>query len=87
MKKKLISVILGAILILMILSSSAYLQDVSALERTTTAAVALANGSPYFLGDMNGELYYIFQSHLWKTDGTPAGTVLISMAATRWALI
>jgi len=54
------------------------LQNVAALEKLSTVAVALADDSPYFLGEMNGDLYYEFQSQLWKTDGTSAGTMLLS---------
>jgi ELWxxDGT repeat protein len=53
----------------------------SALERSAPAVVKLADGSPYFLGSMNGELYYAFDAHLWKTDGSPAGTIMLSTGA------
>jgi ELWxxDGT repeat protein len=54
--------------------------DVPALERSALVAVKVADGSPYFLGKLNGELYYKLQSHLWKTDGIPAGTTLLTTA-------
>ena len=56
---------------------------VSALERTAAVLVKLADGSPYLLGGSNGELYFELGSQLWKTDGTPTGTMFLSTATPR----
>jgi ELWxxDGT repeat protein len=81
MKKRTVPARIGMIAILLVLASISPLQNVSALEKSSTVAVALADDSPYFIGEMNGELYYKFQSQLWKTDGTSAGTVLLNMVS------
>ena len=78
MNKRMVPARIGMIAILLVLASISPLQNVSALEKMTTVAVALADDSPYFIGEMNGELYYKFQSQLWKTDGTSARTSLLS---------
>jgi ELWxxDGT repeat protein len=40
----------------------------------------LTDADPFFLGQLNGELYFSAQSQLWKTDGTPAGTLPLTSA-------
>ena len=51
-----------------------------ALERSSTVITWLKDGAVHFLGERNGELYFVSQAQLWKTNGTPAGTVLLSNA-------
>jgi ELWxxDGT repeat protein len=46
-----------------------------ALERTWTVATALKDGAIHVLGDFDGELYFISESRVWKTNGSVAGTV------------
>ena len=78
MKKRMLTIRIGIIAILLVVASTSFLKNASALEKMSTVAVALADDSPYFIGEMNGELYYKFQSQLWKTDGTTEGTNLLS---------
>ena len=66
--------------VLLVASSGVAVPPASALERSVAVAVPLADDHPYFLGGANGELYFKLRSELWRTDGTPAGTILLSPA-------
>lgn len=52
-----------------------------ALERSWTATTWLKDGSVHMLGSLNGELYFVSQFGLWKTNGTPGGTVMLPNAS------
>jgi len=80
MKKRIARVSPAFIAILLILSVSIPFQNTNALQQSVPAVVKLADGDPYFLGALDGELYYKYQSQLWKTDGTTAGTSLLTAA-------
>jgi ELWxxDGT repeat protein len=61
---------------------------VPALERTAAVVARLADGFttpdgiPYHLGGSSGAFYFSLSSHLWKTDGSRAGTTVVGTAAT-----
>ena len=80
MKNRMVLAGNGLIVIALVLWSLAPVPHAFALERSTTAVMRLVDDSSYFLGEMNGMLFYEFQSQLWRTDGTPAGTILLTEA-------
>ena len=63
------------VLVVLIVALCAGFHESWALERSWTATTWLKNGQVHMLGDLNGELYFVSGFGLWKTDGTPAGTV------------
>src|SRR5712692_9934510 len=65
---------------LLVLSALGAVQDTWALERSQLVSAWLKDSRVYMLGELDGELYFSSQSRLWKTDGTPAGTVLLTNA-------
>ncbi len=78
MKKRMI--VSETIAVLFVLWSIIPVSNVSGLEKSTTAAVSLIDGVPYFLGSADGDLYIELESQLWRTDGTSTGTILLSTA-------
>jgi hypothetical protein len=65
---------------LLVASAGVAVPEASALERSVAVVVPLADDPRYFLGGANGKLYFKLRSALWRTDGTPAGTILLSTA-------
>ena len=50
-------------------------QQAAALQRSALSTAQLTDTDTFFLAQLSGELYFAIRSQLWKTDGTPAGTV------------
>jgi ELWxxDGT repeat protein len=67
------------VLLLTVCHLSGPVHLVYGVERSAIVASRVTDES-YFLGHVNGELYFIKEGHLWKTDGTVAGTYLLTEA-------
>src|SRR5262245_30111385 len=63
------------LLVVLVVAVCATVQESRALERSWTTTTWLKDGQVHMLGDLDGELYFVNQFQLWKTDGTPTGTV------------